>query len=384
MISVLAFWVALSLVLYSYCLYPIVLVVLSVFRRDRPISQNAVDLPRVTVVISAYNEKDTLASRIDNLFKLDYPSERLNFLIGSDGSDDGSNDILNRCQSDRLRILMFRNRRGKAAMLNELVPQVTAEIVVLSDANTRYDSMAIRNLVCPFSDSRVGAVCGQLLLESPGNSVGGFGERLYWKYENALKRLESNVSSALSAAGAVYAIRKRLFHPLPTSKIVADDFLIPLNILRAGYRVVYEPTAIAYEKPAGSMIGEFRRKVRIGAANFHGLSEYGRLLLPEAGFIAFALWSHKIIRWIAPFLLVTIFVSSGLAYATSRWFELVFGAELVFFSLAGFGYIAERFRIRVGFFGIAYYLVAMNVALLIGFFKFLFKWQEPTWTTVRE
>jgi cellulose synthase/poly-beta-1,6-N-acetylglucosamine synthase-like glycosyltransferase len=214
-------------------------------------------------------------------------------------------------------------------------------------------------------------------------SVGGIGEGSYWTYENALKRMESDIRSTLGATGAVYAIRKSLFEVLPTSKPVTDDFLIAAKIARKGFDIKYEPRAKAYEKPSGSVAGEFTRKVRIGAANLHGLAEYWQMLGPRFGFVAWALWSRKIIRWAVPFLLIMALVCSLILAQESQLYRGFVIAEVIFVAAAAVGFILDRMGVKAGFFGFPYYFLAMNSALFVGALRFLRGREPTTWKVVR-
>lgn len=339
------------------------------------------EMPSVAVVISVYNEEDIITDKLQNLTIIDYPKGKIEFYIGSDASNDNTNDILS--QSKQFNIHTFPYRRGKAAVLNSLISMASCEIIVFSDANTFFTAETIQNLVRHFSNSTIGAVCGELVLHSQRQTMGSFGEKSYWNYENALKRLESEISTTLGASGAVYAIRRNLFKPLPTTKSVTDDFLIPLNIVKQGYRTVYDPEALAYEKVSGSVVGEFRRKVRIGAANFHGIVEFASLLHPRYGFVSFALWSHKIIRWLIPLILPYVFVAPLILSMNSSLYGIVLNLEAVFVAMVVFGFIAEKFKLHIGFFGLPFYFIAMNIALFVGFLKFIFKLDKPTWDVIR-
>ncbi len=377
------FWCATFLVIYTYALYPFILLVGRKQKKAARVSVSDAHLPTVTVVIAVFNEEDHLRKRLANLASIDYPRERLTVLIGSDGSTDGTNKLLEEQGSVFLKPFLFSKRRGKALVLNDLIEQAEGEIVVLSDANTLYDTSAIKNLVKHFADPIVGAVCGELVLESNNRTVGGLGESSYWRYENIVKKLESDFYTTLGTTGAIYGLRKALFVPLPASKPVTDDFVIAMSVLQRHYRIVYEPSALAYEHPANSVVGEFRRKVRIGASNFHGISEYASLLSPRFGIVAFELWSHKIIRWFVPFFILVLTLSCLVLAGTSPFFRYLLTMEGVFFLTALLGLLCEVMKIQIGILGLPYYFVAMNTALFVGFFKFLRRSQGTAWEVVR-
>jgi len=379
------FWSCLLMVGYTYLFYPVVLILLKTLLKTKSPEQMPGKgfVQRISVLVAAYNEDGVLKDKITNLSGVDYQKDKIEFIFGSDGSTDKTNDILNECRVPNLRPVIFSNRRGKAAVLNELVSMAKGDIIVLSDANTFYAPNTISELVKHFKDPAVGAVCGELILESKDQNRGGMQEISYWNYENTIKRLESDIKTTLGATGAVYAIRKVLFKPLPAGKTIMDDFLISLSIIEQGYSIKYEPEARAYEKVSGSVAGEFRRKVRIGAANFHGISEFARLLHPRYGFASFALWSHKIVRWFVPFLLIALFASNALLSANSGFYGVAFVLQLIFLALGIIGLMAECFSVNLWFLGLPYYFIAMNAALFVGFGRFLFNRQRPTWDVVR-
>ncbi|HZY10176.1 MAG TPA: glycosyltransferase family 2 protein, partial [Bacteroidota bacterium] len=372
-------------ILYTYGIYPIILIIVKSFHRNSQlkIKMNGSELPSVSLVVAVYNEDPIVRHKLENLKGIDYPQEKIEFLFGSDGSTDETNEILKSFSFPNFHVELFSQRRGKAAVVNELIARAKGEIIVFSDANTFYNQDTVRKLIENFRDQTVGAACGELRLNSDNQTVGGMGEVSYWNYENTIKKMESSIKTTLGASGGVYAIRKCLFTSLPTKNVVTDDFLIPMHILRQGYKIIYEPTALAFEKISNSVTGEFRRKVRIGAANFHGISEFAPLLNPKYGFIAFALWSHKIIRWSVPFLLLIVFSTSIVLVDNSDIHRVFFLFEFVFIIIGIIGLIAEKVNLRVGKLGLPYYFIAMNAALLLGFINFIFGRQRATWDVVR-
>jgi poly-beta-1,6-N-acetyl-D-glucosamine synthase len=379
----LIFWFSVGIVLYTYGIYPIVVFVLSKLKRQTRIDTIQADLPTVSVVISIYNEENVLPEKIKNISILDYPIDKIEFIFGSDGSTDSTDDILSGINLSNVKIEKFSMRSGKANVLNRLLHAAKGEIIVFSDANTIYEPAAIKKLVEHFRDQTVGGVCGELRLQINKNSVGEIGETSYWQYESILKRLESQYNTLLGATGGVYAIRKFLFKPLPISKAIVDDFLIPMEVVRRGFRILYEPEAIAYEDSTGTVIGEFRRKVRIGASNFNGIPEFIDLLNPKYGFIAFGLWSHKIIRWFAPFFLLTILILSLILAFRYEFYNWLFYIQVVFMMMGLIGFLFEKKKTGLGILGFPYYFIAMNLALLIGFFKSISGRQRATWNVIR-
>lgn len=376
-------WFSAGMVIYTYGLYPAIVFLLSKFRKGSRPRLYREDLPTVSMIISVYNEEAVLDEKFKNISALDYPGDKIEFIFGSDGSTDRTNEILSRAASPGVKVHLFGLRSGKANVINQLVQKAKGEIIVFSDANTIYDPETVKKLVAPFGDQLVGGVCGELRLLINKKSVGEIGETSYWQYESVLKRLESDYQTVLGATGGVYAIRRSLFKPLPASKAVVDDFLIPIEVVRRGFRVVYEPSAIAFEEAAGTVTGEFRRKVRIGASNINGIPEFADLLNPMKGFVAFALWSHKIIRWLAPIFLLAILILSLPLSSGSGFYAWFFGIQLFFLLLGLIGFLFETRKISLGVFGFPYYFIAMNLALFIGLIKSVVGRQSPTWSVVR-
>jgi cellulose synthase/poly-beta-1,6-N-acetylglucosamine synthase-like glycosyltransferase len=337
----------------------------------------------VSVVISVYNEEGVLHEKLENLAHIAYPNGRMEFLLGSDGSSDRTCEILAASTLKNLKVFTFAERRGKVAVLNDLVACAGGEVVVFSDANTLYDDHTVDCLVRHFADPAVGGVCGELLLHAEHGTTGAE-EISYWKYETLLKGWESAYRSIVGATGGVYAIRRNVFKALPTQKPVVDDFLIPLEVLRHGLRMIYEPAALAFEEIAGSVRAEFNRRVRIGAQNFSGIPDFIDLLNPLRGYVAFALWSHKILRWCVPFFALAVFGASGVLACGDRGFLMIFGAEMAVLAAVLFGFVAERLHLEIGRLGLPYYVIAMNVALLVGFFRSISGSQATIWTTERE
>ena len=260
-------------------------------------------------------------------------------------------------------------------MLNDTVPQAAGDIIVFSDANTNMNSDALKKLVGHFADPDVGGVCGQLVLMDPdtGQNVDG----VYWKFENFLKRNEAKIGALLGVNGAIYAIRRELYSQIPQNTIV-DDFLIGMRIHLKEKRLIYEPAAIAIEETAPTIAGEFNRRVRIGSGNIQSLQWLYPLLNPKRGSVALAFFSHKLMRWICPLLLLVVFVSNVFLIEEGLYSKIL-ALQIVFYTCALAGIkagpgpgIRKLFRLPTMF-------VAMNVALLFGFFRLITSTQSGTW-----
>jgi len=371
---------SLGLLLYTYVGYPILLMVLAWFRSERSTAaRDPVPWPTVSVVVSALNEEAVIGRRIDNLLDLDYPSDRLQIVIGSDGSTDRTGEIVRRYRTPRVRFHDFPLRRGKANVLNDLVRRATGDYVVFTDANTLFDRQAVKELIRGFrSHPSACAVVGWMECRTPEGTANL--EGVYWRYETALKRLESRFGTVLGANGPIYAIERAKFRPLPPDTIV-DDFLLPMLMrLDGGGSAVFRPSAKAWETVAATVRDEFRRRVRIGAGDIHALRHTWRLLLPSQGMFAVSYWSHKVLRWMGPWLLIGTFVSS-LWLVDRAWSRALLGAQLLAYGMGLavplFGRVPVIGRMAIA----AWFFIVLNAAILIGTVKFLTGRAAPTWLT---
>jgi cellulose synthase/poly-beta-1,6-N-acetylglucosamine synthase-like glycosyltransferase len=371
-----AFWSAWSLIFYTYALFPLLLAWIA--RRWGSGSVKSApaegDLPRVAMVVAAFDEEQSLPDKLANTWRLDYPADRLELLIGSDGSTDRTTSILRDCHDFRLRAFSFADRRGKIAVLNDLVARTEADILVMSDANSSFQPDALRLLVRRFQDASVGCVSGQLGLEQDG---GVSGEGLYWKYEAWIKRSESRLGALIGCNGGIYALRRELYRPLPENTVV-EDFVLSMQVLEQGRRVVLESEARATEPPCPSARSEMVRKTRIGAGGYQALALTRSLLHPRFGITAFAYWGHKVLRWGVPlFLIAALLSNAGLAVTLPlyRWLLL---AQLLGVLVALSSYSVPQWAPPRWVRPVSYFYL-MNFALLCGFFRYLFRTQRVTW-----
>jgi cellulose synthase/poly-beta-1,6-N-acetylglucosamine synthase-like glycosyltransferase len=381
-------WLALSLVAFSYLGYPIVLAVwgavrdsLSAMRfvaggHDRRSGGDGA-WPHVTLAFAAHDEERCIRAKIENCLALDYPADRLEILVGCDGCTDLTAEIARAAGGDRVRVEELSPRAGKASVLSRIVPRARGDVVVLTDANVMLDRSALRALVRRFRDPEVGAVVGRLRLFNPTNRE--FEESLYWKYETFLKYLEGMHGCVLGANGGIYAIRRVLFGPLGPD-VITDDFVVPLQIAARGWQVPFEPGAVALEETTEDPRREFARRARIGAGNWQALFRVPALLDPRTGFLFFAFVSHKLLRWAAPFLLAVALVASAALAAEpgARPYRMLLGAQLGLYALAFAGHRHAGGLLRRPA-SVAHYFVAMNVALAVGFWRFVRGTQPAAW-----
>lgn len=338
----LLFWAAAGSIAFTYGVFPLILLLRGRVL-DRPYRTSDAT-PRVSLIIAAYNEAHSIGGKLDNISRLDYPRDRLEVLIVSDGSNDGTDEVVRRHASDTVRLLSL-PRRGKATALNAGVAATSGEILAFSDANSLYAPDAIRALVRPFADPEVGGVAGNQRYMPAGASEGsGEGEVRYWQLDRAMKRAEGSAGNVISATGAIYAIRRSLFIEVPDG--VTDDFITSTRVIAQGRRLVFAPGAVALEPVASTSGLEFGRKVRIMTRGFRGVLVMRRLLNPfRYGFYSLQLFWHKVLRRLMVFPLIALLVlnpfvlNEGVFYRWTMAAQVAFyGGALVYLVLRRFGW----------------------------------------------
>ena len=377
-ISVL-FWLCIGGVVYAYIGYPLVIWTLAAAfgRRREPPRQPNRSMPFVSVLIVAHDEEDVIAERVTNALALDYPADRIELVVASDGSTDRTVEFAEKAGASRIRILDFDSRRGKAAVLNRVIPELTGDVVLLSDANTFLSPNAVRCAVAWFSDETVGVVVGRLVLTDPatGTNVDG----LYWRYETFLKQMDARLNALLGANGAIYAVRRSVFVPIPDDTLV-DDFVLPLLIrLRTGRAIVYDGTIVAHEQTPADLRSEFKRRCRIGAGGFQSLTLLWRLLLPTHGWIALTFLSHKVLRWVCPFLLLGALAANLWLVDHGGAYRLAFLGQALLYGAAAAGMMMPGSGAAVRALRMASLFTTMNAALFAGFWQWASGIREGAW-----
>jgi cellulose synthase/poly-beta-1,6-N-acetylglucosamine synthase-like glycosyltransferase len=372
------FWLSVFSVAYTYLLYPIVLVLIAAFQQvrddrsylahkhDRRVA-DLEELPQVAIVIAAYNEEQHIEQRLKNLLNLDYPKDRYRIYIGSDGSDDATLEIIRAFENERVVCLEFKKRRGKAAVLNDIMVEVKEPLVVFSDANTEFTPNNLRKLVRHFADPKVGAVCGELFIRTQGNSDNQ--DSLYWRIERMLKFYEGRIGGLLGANGANYAIRRALFVPLPLDTIV-DDFTIVMNIAADGYKTVYDVEAMAYETEAPSLAAEFTRRIRIGTGNYQAFFRLLGCMNRLAGIHIFTYISHKVLRWFVPHLLCIALLTSMLLYHMS-WYAVLFWMQVCSYIACSILHAIRHHWNMPRRLLFPVFIMSLNIAFAMGFWRYL-------------
>jgi cellulose synthase/poly-beta-1,6-N-acetylglucosamine synthase-like glycosyltransferase len=362
------FWVAVAIPLYAFAGYPLLLFVVGlVIRRD---VEKAPIQPLVSLLIPAYNEARVIGRKIENSLALDYPAERIEIVIVSDGSSDKTAEIARLMGGAG--VLELPQNRGKVAALNAAVPGLRGEIIVFSDASAMLARDAVRRLVENFADPAVGAASGRYSIVRPDEVNIGAAEDVYWRYEAFIKLHESRLASTLGAHGHLHAIRKKLY-PFPPPETINDDYVIPLSVLGRGFRAVYEPAAVVFEE-AREMTG-FGRRIRIMAGNLQQLRELGQLLRP---FQPLPLWfflSHKVVRLLVPFAMLSALILNPFLTG-SEGYRVLLGAQLLFYTLAGLG-LTGRLRPRA--LRLPFYFCMVNSAAFFGLFHALTGRRSMAW-----
>src|SRR5262245_19805210 len=377
------FWSAAALIIYTYILFPAV-----VFLRGRLVRRpyRATEImPRVSMIVAAHNEAGGIRAKLDNILALDYPRDLLEVLIASDGSNDGTDAIV-RSYADRGVRLLSLPRQGKAPALDTAVAAATGEILVFSDANSMYAPDAIRALARPFADTKVGGVAGnQVYLPKNADSAAtSDGEHSYWSFDRKMKQSQSSSGNAISATGAIYAIRRSLFQGVPTG--VTDDFATSTSVIAQGYRLVFAPDAIAYEPAAQSSGVEFGRKTRVITRGLRGVLVRRQLLNPfRYGFYALQLFSHKVLRRLVVFPLLGLLLVSPLLWSRGRLYKLATLGQAAFYGLGLVGWLLGGTKIgRKKIFSIPFFFCMVNAASLVAALNVLRGKRIDFWEPQRE
>jgi cellulose synthase/poly-beta-1,6-N-acetylglucosamine synthase-like glycosyltransferase len=387
--SLLIYWVSFILVFYTFLIYPMVLflcyvsvqvyrdILYLVSRGERRVSQfTEKEVPGVTFIIAAYNEESRLPQKIVNLRQTAYPVDKLQIIFVSDGSTDRTNELLQSIPKYFVETVLLPKRSGKPTALNHGVNYAKHDILIFSDASTLFASDAVAKLARHFYDPKIGAVCG--LVQLVGSEESERTEGTYWRFERVLRSMESRLGATVNASGAIYALRRKCFVPLQAGDLI-DDFLIPMNARKFGYTVIEDPEAVATEFSAETVKGEFARRARLAVGSFRALRKVGPASL--RGFTGFAFVSHKLLRWFLPFLLLAMLTSNMFLLRTPSY-RLAFVAQAVFYVWGGLGFVFHERMKKVRFALLAYFLLTIHIAFLVGFFRCFFGEQKPTWERV--
>jgi cellulose synthase/poly-beta-1,6-N-acetylglucosamine synthase-like glycosyltransferase len=375
------FWLAGLALFYTYAGYPLLMAAWAKFGARRHLRSPIA--PTVSILVVAHDEAERIQARIANLLALDYPAERLGIVIASDGSTDATVARASEYEPAGVEVVACGRHRGKTAVLNERVPRLAGEIVVLMDVRQHIAPDAVRRLVENFADPEVGAVSGELILtESPAASHGVEGVGFYWRYEKFIRLRESRIDSTVGATGALYAIRRSLFEPIPAETIL-DDVLIPMQIVRQGRRVLFDPRARASEPLAASPRAEFGRKARTIAGNFQLLFRHGWLLNPFANRLWFQVISHKFLRLAGPALLV-VALAANAALLEAAFYRVTMALQLAFYAAAGAGQVWPQAAARSPVLAVPHAFCLLNACTVAGFYRFVRGRQSVAWAPAKQ
>ena len=387
------FWLCIALVSYTYIGYGLVAWILvkvrKVLGKQFKKYNDPSFMPRVTLVIPAYNEMSCINTKVKNTFGLDYPADKMEVLFVTEGSNDGTTEYIQSLANvySNLRLIDGDTRRGKIEAMNIAIKTITTPIVIFTDANTNLNHQVVRNIVRHFQDPKVGAVAGEKRIETEGSeAAAGAGEGLYWKYESFLKKLDTELFSVVGAAGELFAVRTDLFGEVEKDTLL-DDFMVSLRIAAEGYRVIYEPDAYASERPSFSIQDEMKRKVRIAAGGFQSIVRLDFLLnIFRYGLLSFQYVSHRAMRWaVAPFCLPLIFLLNIALFLTNTgsFYRLIMLVQIAFYLMAIIGYYLENQKIRVKLLFVPFYFSFMNYCAIKGYFRYRNGLTSGIWEKVK-
>ena len=378
------------IVLYTFAGYAILLVVLLsiknlLFRKRVLPENNPETFPAICMFVTAYNESKYIDAKVKNLLEIDYPKDKIQYLWITDGSDDGTPEMLQKYP--QMKVYHLPERKGKIQAMNRGMQYVNAPIVIFSDSNTTLCPEAAKIMVRAFANPQVGCIAGEKrIIDHQSDDAAGAGENLYWKYESWVKKMDSDLNTAVGAAGELFAIRTKLFDTVENDTIL-DDFIISLRIAQKGFKIAYTPDAYAIETASISVGEELKRKVRIAAGGLQTISRLKQLLNPiKFPLLSIQYFSHKVLRWtIAPIALfglypvtLTLFVNEVNNHSFS-FYSIFFLFQTLMYLLALVGWLFERRKIRFKALFVPYYFCAMNLASLRGWIRFLRGKQTVNW-----
>lgn len=363
--------------IFVYFGYPLVIFIIS--RLKASVVSKGPYEPRVTILISAYNEEKHISATIDNKLSLDYPRDKIEIIVISDGSDDSTDDIVRSFDHRGVKLIRQEPRKGKTSALNLAVSQAAGEILVFSDANSFYDRDALRCLIENFSDQSVGYVTGKMVYVNPDGTTIGDGCSAYMRYENVLRTYETNIGSIVGVDGGIDAVRKSLYRPMKADQL--PDLVLPLMVVEQGYRVVYEHRAILKEDTLKSSEDEYRMRVRVSLRALWALWDMRRLLdLRRYGVFSFQLLSHKVLRYLGILFMAGVLIANALIVSRKRLYATLFLIQIMFYGAALAGRLLEKKGMIKRLLYIPYYFCLINIAAGHALIRFLRGEKQVLWT----
>lgn len=380
--TTLFFFISLFILFYTYIGYGLLLYILvsikRLFTTERERAPNY-DYPEITLLVTAYNEREYVHKKVANTMELEYPADKLKLLWVTDGSNDGTPEMVR--EYENITVIHKEQRMGKIAAMNRAMSFVKSPIVVFSDANTMLGKESIKIIAQLFQDPKTGCVSGEKRVQiEERDRAAGAGEGLYWKYESLLKKWDAELNSAVGAAGELFAIRTALFQEVEPDTLL-DDFIISLRVAMQGYKIDYNPNAYAIETPSASIKEELKRKIRIAAGGIQSIVRLTPLLnIFKYRLLSFQYISHRVLRWtIAPLMLLLLFFLNLLLLKEGFFYEIFFALQLLFYFMALLGWYLQSKRINWKILFIPFYFLMMNYAVCRGFFRYISNAQSVKW-----
>lgn len=362
------FWVFATLIIFHYVLFGFVVILVSFLFKKRHFTND--DCPPISFIIAAYNEEKVIAQKIQNDLQLDYPQEKLEIIVVSDGSTDSTPQIVESYSNQGVRSLFNPQRMGKIAALNRAVETAKGDLLVFSDANSMFRTNALKKLVRHFADSSIGGVCGQKTVLSNSQRKASLGDSLYWKYESALKQAESNLGSIPTADGEIFSMRRKDYVPIDP-KIINDDTAITLNLISKKLRVIYDKEAITEEEASLNLKDDFNVKSRMVCGGIQILTRYSKELNPFTSFFGLQFFFHKTLRYFMWSLLLGIFITNIFLINTHPFYFFFFGFQLLFYIFSLIGWCLDKKSSVPVFLYLPYYYCNVNIAAARGLYLFL-------------
>ncbi len=375
------FALAVAALFYTYIGYPLFVYLVSILF-PKKVEKSEFE-PKVTILITAYNEEKAIRSKLENTLKIEYPKDKLEILVASDGSNDKTDEIVREFEKQGVKLFHQAGRKGKTYTQNKAVEKASGEIILFSDATTDYQTNVLREILPNFADEKIGCVAGKLIYVDKADSDVGKGAKSYWNYETFIKESESKACSLIGASGCLYAVKKSAYQPMYAE--ACSDFLICTLIYKQGLRSIYEPNAVCIEETNQQADKEMKMRVRVISQTFTDLWRNRGMMNPfKSGFYAVELISHKLFRYAVPIFLLLIFITSAVLAVSSVLFLVILTLQILFYAMGFFAWILEKNGMKLGILSIPLYFILTNFASIIGFYKFLSGERYATWEPIRE
>jgi len=378
------FWLALFGVVFSYALYPIILRVLAMGKKNNTDVYDESYLPSVSVLIAAHNEEAVISEKLQSILDSNYPADKIEILIGSDNSNDKTDEIVSNLSAkhSNIKLNSFKERNGKVRIINKLAVAATSHILIITDANVIFDKNTILNLAKHFKNTNIALVDSNMLHKGLKKEGISYEESFYIRGEVSSKYNEGVLWGAMMGPfGGCYAIRKDYFTPVPEHFLV-DDFYINMKVLEKGYKAINEVKAVVYEDVSNDLMEEFRRKIRIATGSFQNLFTFFPLLF-RFNAVSFCFFSHKVLRWLGPVLFILIYLSSFLLMKFNLFYQYAFCAESTFILLVPLDYILQKIGLHLRLLRLIRHFFFMNLAIFVGMVKAISGVNSSIWEPTR-